>query len=270
MKDSIKVGLALGAGSARGLAHIGVLQVLEEHDIPIDMIAGSSMGAVIGSLYACGTDLSLCAKFANEINEKTYMDVVVPRKGFLRGEKFHALIKLFTKNYDFKDVDMPLAVVATDIQAGRSKTFREGKIHEAVRASIAIPAIFEPYEIEGVTYVDAGVLERVPVKAARDMGADIVISVDVGYRGGGFKQAPRNILDIIWMTTAIMEWENVSRRVRDSDFELTPEVRHINPNSFSQTMECIDIGRKCAEESIEEIKKLLIEKGVDLCIKKNA
>ena len=173
-----RIGLALGSGSARGFAHIGVINALMENSIPIDCICGCSAGAIIGSIYCAGGDVNMFAKLCSQMNTRDLLDFTVPRRGFIRGEKFEALLRLLTKNYTFEQMKIPFACVAVDLNSGMIKCFNSGRVYPAVRASMSIPGAFEPKEIDGARYVDGGVLKPIPVSCTRALGAD------KGHRGG--------------------------------------------------------------------------------------
>ena len=168
-----KIGLALGAGSTKGFAHIGVMQQLEAEGISVDMISGSSMGAIIGAVYSVGTNLDMLERFILSLNMLEYMDLQFPLSaGLIKGEKIQELIRLFTHNKTFAETKTPFCCVAVDAQTGKLDVLENGLLHEAVRASMSIPAIFEPVAFQGRTYIDGGVLERVPCKCLRDHGMD--------------------------------------------------------------------------------------------------
>lgn len=253
-----KVGLALGAGAARGFAHIGVLQTLEEYSIPIDFIAGSSMGAVIGGIYACGTDLTMLNKIVPVLREKDYLDVEVPKHGgFLRGERFQNLIQIFTKRYSFDQTKIPFQCTAVDIMTGELVVLKDGVLDEAIRASIAMPAIIRPHMLEGRTLIDGGVISRVPATIAREMGADIVIGVDVGYRGEHRNEPPVSLVDYLLAANDIMSWQIAKGHDSDADLLLVPAVRLCDPNSVKDYECCVEMGRNAAEEAIPQILKLI-------------
>lgn len=253
-----KLGLALGAGSARGFAHIGVLQVFEKHNIPIDLIVGSSMGSVIGGVYACGADLSMLSRVIPLLNERDFFDVVMPRHGgILRGDKFKELIKLFTKGMEFSQTHIPFACVATDLNNGELVVMNEGSIDDAIRASIAIPGIFEPYKWNDRLLVDGSLISRVPSDIARDLGADIVIGVDVGYRGGPIDMKPITMIDYLLTSTDIMSWQYAKIVENSANVMIIPKVRGLDPNSFKDAEECITAGWDAACERIDEIIELL-------------
>lgn len=175
-----KIGLALGGGAMRGLAHIGAMQVMEEHGIMPDVVAGTSIGAFVGGVYACGMSLKMMERFCYSINEKDLMDVVRPRQGLIGGARIERMLRTLTGNRTFDQARIPFAAVATELERGERFVFQEGPIWEGVRASISIPGIFVPFHTGGHTYVDGGVVDRVPIAAARELGADFVIGVDVG------------------------------------------------------------------------------------------
>ncbi|MFN2124575.1 MAG: patatin-like phospholipase family protein [Candidatus Promineifilaceae bacterium] len=183
--DSTKrIGLVLGGGGMRGLAHIGVLKALEEAGIKIDMLAGTSMGGVIGSLYAAGLSV---AEIETKVLELTtsasirrLLDIHLNYRGFVRGERIYNLIAdTIGPDITFADLDLPLKMVATDVVTGCEVILDQGKVVDAVRATISIPFVFKPVEQANMTLVDGGILNNVPTDVARKMGADIVIAVDV-------------------------------------------------------------------------------------------
>ena len=139
-----KIGLALGSGGARGFAHLGVINVLKEEGIPIDLIAGSSMGALVGTLFAAGSDTERLYRMSRLFKRKYYLDFTLPKMGFVSGNRVKELIRVFTYGKRLEELDIPVAVVTTDIQTGEKVVFREGPIAPAVRASISIPGIFVP------------------------------------------------------------------------------------------------------------------------------
>lgn len=257
-----KIGLALGAGSTKGFAHIGVLQVLEENHIPIDMIAGSSMGAIIGGIYAAGTDLHLLQRFVETLNVRSYLDVKsMPwTDGLLRGERVQELIQILTHNKTFAETRIPFCCVAVDAENARLDVLESGKIHDAVRASMSIPAIFQPVRLNGKTYLDGGVIERVPIKALRDRGMDAVIGVDVGYHGGEADVSGMNTYQLMNYTISIMQWRMQQYRQEESDVLLVPEVLYMKGHfQMDRVSDVIAEGRRVTEEAMPQIRKLIGE-----------
>lgn len=252
-----RVGLALGAGSARGLAHIGVLQVLKENSIPYDFIVGSSMGAMVAAIYASGADLYMAAQMLEIFDYKMLWDVGIPRMGFVAGNRIEQFIRLLTKNKTFDELDFPLAIVTTDIRTGEKVVFNEGPVADAVRASISVPGVFRPFRYQNRLLVDGAVTERLPVQTARDLGAEIVLAVDVTFAEGKPVKL-RNTLDVMLQAVDILEhqiFEHISRH--QADVLIQAPVGHIGSSEFEKAAECIELGRKSAEEAMDEIKTVL-------------
>ncbi len=254
-----KIGLALGAGSTKGFAHIGVLQELSKAGIPIDMVAGSSMGAIIGAVYCVGTDLEMLEKYITSMNLISYLDVRLPLSGgLIRGEKLQELIRLFTHNETFEQTKTPFCCVAVDAETGKLDVLETGLLHEAVRASMSIPAIFEPVRLNGRTYIDGGVLERVPCKALRDRGMDVIIGVDVGYHGDPVDVADMNAYQLMNRTISIMQWEMTKYRREEADVTLVPEVLFVKGHfQTGQAEDCIEQGRRVVREALPRIRELI-------------
>lgn len=251
-----KIALALGSGSARGLAHIGVLQVLEQENIPIHAISGCSMGAVIGAIYASGTDLHLLEKLITEIKAKDFFDYGVPRTGLVRGKRFTELIKMLTKDRDFGELDIPYNCVACDIRAGINKIFDMGKVYKAVRASMSIPGIFTPVTIDDILYVDGGVLDPVPVDAARVFEPDYVVAVDVGLQNEA-EDINENTWEILMRTMDLLGFRAKKYETSTADVLVNPNVRHTAKYSTDDALETIEIGRQATRDVMPQIKALL-------------
>lgn len=185
MPPKKKTGLVLGCGASRGWAHIGVIEALEEANIPIDLIVGCSIGAYVGAIYASGS-LKRLKAFVLKMDGKkvfSYFDVVLPRSGLLDGtKKLRELFSMHTDAQDFSDLRIPLLVVATDLESGQKVVLNSGKILDAIRASMSIPGLFSPARVKNRWLVDGGLVDPVPVSVARAMGADIVIAVDLSSR----------------------------------------------------------------------------------------
>ncbi len=253
LKEAPKIGLALGSGGARGFAHVGVIKVLQEENIPISYVAGSSMGALIGSLYAAGTDLGQLYKIAANFKRKYYLDFTVPKMGLIKGNRIKDFIGIFTHWKKIEELDIPLAVVATNIKTAEKVVFRSGPVADAVRASIAIPGIFTPEKINGQLLVDGGVVDRVPVSVVREMGADFVIAVDVSH----VKQDAEvtSIYDVIMQSLDILQMEIVRNREIQSDIMIKPRVEQFNSRAFTNIDEIIAIGEEETRKSIKRIKE---------------
>jgi NTE family protein len=266
MENRKKVGLALGSGGARGLAHIGVLEVLEENGVPVDMVSGCSMGSVVGAMYSNGTSPKMIHGLANQICSSEYrklFDITLPKLGLVRGQRTDAVIRTLVGDRTFEQMKLPFAAVSVCLEDGARRVFSTGKVADAVRASISVPGVFEPVKIEGKTYVDGGVLDRLPAGVVRGMGADVVIAVDVGYRGGN-RPTPRNIIEVLMNSYELQEWEVTRARHSDADIVIATDTFDINPAGFNQVEECINRGRTSAEAAMGDIRALLENAGVAL------
>ncbi len=258
MRRKPRIGLALGAGGARGFAHIGVLQVLEEIGVPIDMIAGSSMGSLIGAFYCTGMETRYMETLAINLKRRHWIDFsVVPKMGFVNGARIMEMVRFLTKDQNIEDLPIPFAVVATDVQKGERVVYREGAVHQAVRGSISIPGIFMPHRYQGRMLIDGGVVDRVPINVVREMGADLVIAVDVGLYDR--ETEVKSIFDVIFQSIEIMEREILRTRILNADVIVRPDVGHISSTAFTNIEEAIACGRQAAERVAELILKTIAE-----------
>lgn len=250
-----EVALALGSGGIRGFAHIGVLEALEEKGIRVRAVAGSSIGALIGAVYATGAPVARMRQLASELPLAQWIDLAIPRFGFVSGDRIHRLVRLLTKEKSFEETDIPLAVVATDVERGERVVFSQGPIHDAVRASIAIPGIFVPHRVGGRLLVDGGVIDRVPIEAARELSSCPVLAVDVGL----FDQLPnvRNILGVIVQSFDIMQRELFRSRVLNADFVVRPRLETISSTALGGVRDAIAAGRDAMDEAMPELLRLL-------------
>lgn len=251
-----KIGLALGAGGAKGLAHIGVLKVLVREGIPIDLISGSSMGAIVGACYAAGADLHLMEKLSQELNHSRFADVAFPKMGLLKGDKAHQLISLLTHGKNFSELNIPFSVVATDVEAGEKVIIDSGNVAEAVRASMSVPGVFNPIKINDRLLVDGAVIERVPVPVVKNMGADFIIAVDVKFCSNQ-KLKVNNIYDVIMRSIEILEKEVLQSYIKLADIVIKPEVDTLGEAQFDKASEIIQKGVEAAEKAIPQIKEML-------------
>ncbi len=254
--DKPIVALVLGAGSARGLAHIGVLQVLEENQIPFDLIVGSSMGAMIGGIYGSGADIKMLGKVVEHMDMGRFFEVSVPRMGFINGNKINEFIKLLTKNRTFNELSLPVYMVATDLYTGASIILQEGIVAEAIRASISIPGIFKPVMKDDMLLVDGAVTDRVPVEAAAQLGADVIVAVDVKY-GVGKQIVINNTLDVILTALDIMQKRQLETICGISDIVIQPAVAGYNSWDFDKAYELIELGREATLAKLPELKEVI-------------
>lgn len=250
-----KIGLALGSGGAKGFAHVGVIKVLKEAGIPIDMIAGSSMGALVAVFYAAGSDVERLYQIAKLFKRKYYLDFTVPKMGFISGKRVKDMIRALTYNRRLEELDIPTAVVATDILTGEKVVMTEGPIAEAVRGSISIPGIFVPEKMGDRLLVDGGVIDRIPVSVVKSLGADLVIAVDVSPIK--VQGEVTTIYDVIMQSIEIMQHELVHHRQTASDLMMHPAVERFNSRAFTDLEEIIAVGEDEARKHVDAIRALI-------------
>tara|TARA_Y100000310_G_scaffold293020_1_gene322288 strand:+ start:13597 stop:14580 length:984 start_codon:yes stop_codon:yes gene_type:complete len=178
-KSRLKIGIALSGGAARGISHIGILKVLEKEKIPIDYIAGTSIGSLIGAFYASGIPINEIEKIMKTTKWRKLVDFTTPKTGFITGKKIENRIKEIVENKNFEDLDIPLSIVSTELNRGEKVIFKHGNLTKAIRASISIPGVFEPVIDKNSTYADGSMVDPIPVDVLKDMGADIIIAVDL-------------------------------------------------------------------------------------------
>jgi NTE family protein len=266
-----KIGLALGGGAARGLAHVGVLDVLRQEGIPIDLIAGTSAGAVIGAAYAWSQNTEQMTRDALDANWKKMaplIDPSLPKSGFIKGKKIRDLIATYVGgNIDFKDLKIPFACVATDIDTGEEVVIDSGSVPEALRATISIPGIFSVVKHKGRYVVDGGLTTPVPVEVVRKMGADFIIAVNVnpdvtGRMGKTYHQrveahkAP-NIFQVMMQSIYIATYAVGQHAIKNADVVIEPDLAHIGSGDFNKAPEMIKRGREAAHKALPEIKRRL-------------
>ncbi len=217
------VGLALGGGAARGLAHIGVLKVLEEEGIRVDCIAGTSAGSLIGAAFAAGLSWKEILERARGINWFDIVSPSLPRMGLLRMERLQRLLEATWGNRTFESLSIPLSVVAVDIVSGDQVVLSKGSIARAVRASCSIPGVFEPVAEDGRTLVDGGLLNNVPADIARQMGAGIVLAVDLNT-DRRHQEPPRNVLDVLFYSFDILMTHATHQNLGESCIMISPRL----------------------------------------------
>lgn len=254
------VGLALGSGAARGLAHIGVLKVLEDNNIPIDAIVGCSAGALVGGAYACGTSTREMAELAVSIGQADiikYLDLgITGRSGLMRGSRINKLIMKLTNNCTFAETKMPFIAISTNIKTGEEKAFDTGAVWSAVRASISIPGVFVPHMIEEEYYVDGAVSNPVPSDYLTAIGIDIVIGVDVvpDVSKTNIKGAP-NMITVLLNSFDIFQERLVKMVVHHADVKIRPAIEGYLAHEFFKAEEIIEKGLKATMESMDEINQ---------------
>ncbi|HEX2709983.1 MAG TPA: patatin-like phospholipase family protein [Candidatus Deferrimicrobium sp.] len=256
-RKAVKVALVLGAGAAKGFAHVGVLKVLEANHVPVHMIVGTSVGSFVGSLYAYGYPAYDLQKIAMGLEKGELADWTIPDNGFVKGEKLEAYVNRMIRGTTMENLRVPFYAVATDIGSGQEMVFGKGNTGLAVRASCAIPGVFRPVRIGDRTYVDGGVTSPVAVDAARRMGADVVIAVDITGGVSGF--APETTLDTIFHSINVMYSKIAAAQLSRADVVIQPKVGHIDSGDFTRRHEAILEGETAAQAALPKIQQLLGE-----------
>ena len=248
----LRIGLALGGGAAKGFAHIGVIKMLEANGIRPDVVSGTSAGSVVGALYASGMDAFQLQETAFSLDEGRIRDVRLFSGGVVQGQKLQDYVNQLVKNRPLDKLDKPFAVVSTQLETGQRTVFVRGNTGQAVRASSSIPGVFEPVEISGKHYVDGGVVSPVPVDAARQLGADVVIAVDISSKASG--NNPQGMLNIVNQSISIMGQKLGEQELARADVVIRPRVGQIGAADFEQKNQAILEGERAALAAMPAIK----------------
>ena len=250
------VGLALGGGFARGYAHLGVLREFEEHQIPISCLSGSSIGSILAAAYASGVPLSRIIKKCREIRFRDFARWRVSRFGLASNDRLGALVQRFFDSRQFEELEIPAAIVATDLGTGDPVIFKQGSLADAIRASCAFPGLFEPVQIGTRYLADGGLVAPVPTRAARELGAEIVVGISVGLHDGQ-RGAPTNIFQVVSRAVSAAQKHQLEGWERHADLVLRPAVQSLAWDDFERIDEAIDAGAVAARSAMPSIKKLL-------------
>ena len=250
-----KLGLALGGGAARGFAHIGVIQVLNEAGIRPDLVVGTSAGSLVAALYAHGKNGTELAALALTMDEGAITDWAFPSRGMIRGEALARYVREQTGGLAIEQLKLRLGIVATDLDSGTAVLFERGDTGLAVRASSAVPAVFQPVKIGNREYVDGGLVSPVPVRFARQMGAEMVIAVDISTPPDG--NATGDTVKLLLQTVAIMGKSINQFELRDADVVLRPALLGVSSADFTSRVRAIRAGREMATAMLPDIKAKL-------------
>jgi NTE family protein len=250
------VGLALGGGMARGMAHIGVLRELEKNQIPIDLIAGTSVGSLIGGGYASGLSPDQLEELAHKITWNDLGRVTVSRLGFYNSARTEEFIRDRFPVHEFEKLRLPLGVVATDLQAGKMVVFTEGNLPLAIRASCALPIFYTPVMVNGRMMVDGGIVGHLPGSVARMMGADVVIAIDVNSQSLPIPP-PTNIFTVMSQSLSIMGRSTVAYLYQDADVIIRPEIGHVRPDDLKRAGEMIAAGEEATRRTLRTTRRQL-------------
>ncbi len=254
----IKVGIALGGGAAKGFAHIGVIKMLEANGIQPVVVSGTSAGSVVGALYASGMDAFAMQENAFALDESKIRDVSLFSGGVVKGQKLQDYVNQLVGGRPIETLRKPLAVVATKLETGERTVFVRGNTGQAVRASSSIPGVFEAVEIGKAHYVDGGVTSPVPVDAARQLGAEFVIAVDISSKANGIASST-SMLGNINQSIRIMGQKLGTLELQRADIVIRPKVNDIGPADFEQKNKAILEGERAALAAMPQIKSKLAQ-----------
>ena len=250
-----KIALALGGGAAKGFAHVGVIRVLEQNGIVPDIVTGTSAGSIVGAIYASGVDGEALRYRALRINESDLRDFTFSTSGFLKGEKLAALVNQQVDGKKIEQLSRRFGAVVTDLDSGARVVLKSGDTGTAVRASAAIPNVFQPVTINGRRYVDGGLTSPVPVIAAREMGADIVIAVDISAKPTG--KSALGFLSLLDQSLNIMSQAALAQELKQANVTLRPRVLHIGSADFDERGAAMQEGEKVAREGLPVIRQAI-------------
>ena len=252
-----KIALVLGGGAARGFAHVGVIRALEQEKIPIDMVVGTSVGSLIGAIYAHQAnsfDLEWTAFFLEKDHLFDYA-LLSLSMGPVKGDKLEEFVASKIPVRNIEDLKLPFAAVATDLNRGTRVVLDRGPLGRAVRASSAIPGVFQPVMHQGRMLVDGGIIDNIPIAVAREKGADIVIAVDISENVTNYNIS--NLADVTLQAVAIMFRENVGYKKKDADILITPAVGNVGMLDFTQKKFSMQAGIEATQRAIPEIRKAI-------------
>jgi NTE family protein len=253
-----RIALALGGGAARGFAHIGVIQVLEENGIKPDLVVGTSAGSLVAALYASGKTGTELGVLADAMDETAFADWSFPGRGLLRGEALAKFVREHTAGRQIEQMRLPLGIVATDLDNGAPILFQRGDPGVAVRASSAVPAVFQPVKIGTREYVDGGLVSPVPVRFAQQMGGELVIAVDITAAPDG--NATGDPLRMLLQTFAIMGRSINNFELREADVVLRPKLAGVSSADFGARKRSIAAGREAMLALLPELRARIAAK----------
>ena len=255
-----KLGIVLGSGGSRGFCHIGFLQALEENGIKPDVMSGCSIGAVLGAAYLSGNSPKQLKRAAFALKQNDLIDFnlgLFKGMSLLRSAKMEALLSRYIKKKTFEDLPIPFAVVATDLVSGKLVTFSHGDLLTAVRASASIPTVFAPVKENGMVLVDGGLLSRTPVAAAKKLGADVTVSVDILGKLPDYSEL-ENIIQLATRVIDVADHRPAKTALKDKpDLYLCPDLKGVNQYVLENQQFCYDVGYRLGVDNVKNIKNLM-------------
>lgn len=247
-----KIGLALGGGAVLGAAHIGIVRALEEHEVDVEYIAGTSIGALVGAFYAFGKDWDEIEALATELKWMDISGVSLSRYGLLSNDKLGRLIRKYLGDRQIEEANIPFAIVTTDISTGEKVVLKKGPVAEAVKASMCIPGVFHPLELDGKMLVDGGVVENVPISTVSELGAEYIIGVELNAKHTYKK--PKHILDVLLNSFHFLIKNSGKLHVQKADFTIEPDLSNFKRSDMGQIKALIEKGYTEGRERLKALE----------------
>ncbi|OQX86233.1 MAG: hypothetical protein B6D63_00385 [Candidatus Latescibacteria bacterium 4484_7] len=252
----VRIGVALSGGTARSMAHIGILKAFEEHGIEIDYLSGTSGGSLVAAFYASGKSIEEMENLAESLSWRKLAGLTLPKLGLLSSNKIREFVIDQIGEICFRDLKIPTVVVAADLTTGEKKIFKEGEVAIACQASSSIPEVYTPVEIEGHSFVDGGIVEYMPVKALSEFGEMFRIGVNLGYESGKRKR-PRHLVEVIMEVTGFIANLNALESEKVADFVIRPDVERFSPFALNKAADLIEVGYVTAVAEMAALKEAI-------------
>jgi len=256
----LKVGIALSGGTAKSVAHVGVLKALVEEGIPIDCIAGTSGGSIVGSMFASGMPVSTLENAANTMSWRKLVSIRLTRLGFVSSEAIEEFVKEMVGDITFADLKTPMTVVAANLVTGEKREFNQGPVPLAVRASCSIPQIYLPVEIDGEYYVDGGLSEYLPVETVKGMGCQFCIASHLGPHNPAYRR-PHHILHLVMQITGLMARKNYMLSIKKADCVIHPNLDGYSSFDFNNSNKIVELGYNTTKSLVGDLRKELRRSG---------
>ena len=261
MIKPLKIGLALSGGTARSVGHVGAIKAIEESDLNIDFIAGTSGGAIAATAYAAGRSLGEMEEVANALTWGKLASIKISRLGFVSSENIYDLmIEQFGGDIDFSDLKLPCSVLGTDLHTGLKHVFNSGSVAKAVQISCSLPHFFLPIEREEKMLIDGGLSEYLPIQTTREMGAQFVIGINLGSQTGDYNK-PKHILQLFMQVNNLVAKQNMRRSVQYADFLVEPDLRSFSAFDFDNSEKLIELLYDLTKSQIDDIQKAYNDKN---------
>ncbi len=257
----VRIGLALSGGTAKSVAHIGVLRAFEEHGISIDFLSATSGGSVVAALYAGGKSVHEIERLAGGMQWWQLAGLTLPRLGFLSGDKISEFIVDQIGDIEFSDLRIPLLVIATDLTGNSKMVFSEGRVALACQASSSIPQIYSPVEIQGHSIVDGGLIEYMPVQSLSTFGEMFKIGINIGKSSAKSRKKPKHVLEVIMQVTAFVAQFNAGISEKEADFVVNPDLSRYHPFALHKASEMIEIGYETTVKAMPDLKDAIRRHG---------